>query len=75
MLLQGWVTVLKEAQGRMSDCKKRCAAQAEYGRLAAQAYSPSDAMSQARICLAGIQKVQHGDEQAGAFTSHACPRI
>jgi hypothetical protein len=29
--------------------EKRCAAQAEYGRLAAQAYSPSDAMSQARI--------------------------
>ena len=38
--------------------KKRCAAQAEYGRLAAQAYSPSDAMSQAGICLDGIQKVQ-----------------
>jgi hypothetical protein len=27
--------------------KKLCAAQAEYVRLAAQAYSPSDAMSQA----------------------------
>lgn len=38
--------------------KTRCAAQAEYGRLAAQAYSPSDAMSQAGIGLDGIQKVQ-----------------
>src|SRR5882757_419344 len=36
--------------------EKRCAAQAEYARLAAQAYSPSDAMSQAGICLDGIQK-------------------
>src|SRR5438128_485459 len=36
----------------------RCAAQAEYGRLAAQAYSPSDAISQAGICLGGTQKVQ-----------------
>src|SRR5262249_10584016 len=34
---------LKRAQ------KKHCAAQAEYGRLAAQAYSPSDAMSQAKV--------------------------
>ena len=33
-----------------------CAAQAEYGRLAAQAYSPSDAMSQARFCLARMKK-------------------
>lgn len=38
--------------------KKHCAAQAEYGRLAAQAYSPSDAMSQARFCLGGMKKVQ-----------------
>jgi hypothetical protein len=34
------------------------AAQAEYTRLAALAYSPSDAISQARVCLAGIEKVQ-----------------
>jgi hypothetical protein len=34
--------------GRVCAHKKRCAAQAEYLRLAAQAYSPSDAMSQAR---------------------------
>jgi hypothetical protein len=40
--------------------KKRCAAQAEYFRLAAQAYSPSDAMSQAILCLAAAQKVQSG---------------
>ena len=38
--------------------KKHCAAQAEYGRLAAQTYSPSDAMSQARFCLNGMKKVQ-----------------
>jgi hypothetical protein len=38
--------------------EKHCAAQAEYGRLAAQAYSPSDAMSQARFCLDGMKKVQ-----------------
>jgi len=38
--------------------EKRCAAQAEYLRLAAQAYSPSDAMSQASICLDGLEKVQ-----------------
>jgi hypothetical protein len=38
--------------------EKHCAAQAEYGRLAAQAYSPSDAMSQARFCLDGVKKVQ-----------------
>jgi hypothetical protein len=38
--------------------RKHCAAQAEYGRLAAQAYSPSDAMSQARLCLDGMRKVQ-----------------
>jgi hypothetical protein len=31
--------------------KTHRAAQAEYGRLAAQAYSPSDAISQAGICL------------------------
>ena len=36
--------------------EKHCAAQAEYGRLAAQAYSPSDAMSQARFCLGGMEK-------------------
>ena len=41
--------------------KKRCAAQAEYARLAAQAYSPSDAMSQAKIGLDGLQKVQRLD--------------
>jgi len=40
--------------------EKHCAAQAEYGRLAAQAYSPSDAMSQARFCLDGMKKVQRG---------------
>ena len=43
--------------------KMRCAAQAEYGRLAAQAYSPSDAMSQAAIGLDGIQKVQRLSRQ------------
>jgi len=36
--------------------KKHCAAQAEYGRLAAQAYSPSDAMSQARVLSGGCEK-------------------
>ncbi len=41
-----------------ASAKTRCAAQAEYGRLAAQAYSPSDAMSQAGICLDGLEKVQ-----------------
>jgi len=41
--------------------RKRCAAQAEYARLAAQAYSPSDAMSQAKIGLDGLQKVQRLD--------------
>jgi hypothetical protein len=33
--------------GNRSSAQKHCAAQAEYDRLAAQAYSPSDAMSQA----------------------------
>jgi hypothetical protein len=48
--------------------KKHCAAQAEYGRLAAQAYSPSDAMSQARLCLGTMKKVQQArDEFAGAI--------
>ena len=46
---------------RKSAAKKRCAAQAEYTRLAAQAYSPSDAMSQAKIGLDGTQKVQRLD--------------
>jgi len=41
--------------------EKRCAAQAEYLRLAAQAYSPSDAMSQARLCLEGMKKVQRSE--------------
>jgi len=41
---------------RASPAEKHCAAQAEYGRLAAQAYSPSDAMSQARFCLGGMEK-------------------
>src|SRR5687767_10976747 len=36
--------------------KTHRAAQAEYGRLAAQAYTPSDAMSQAAICLGGPAK-------------------
>jgi len=41
--------------------------------LAAQAYSPSDAMSQARFCLHGMKKVQCvGDELAGAI--HALKR-
>jgi hypothetical protein len=40
-----------------------CAAQAEYGRLAAQAYSPSDAISQAGICRGGVQKVQRLNSQ------------
>ena len=43
--------------------QKHCAAQAEYGRLAAQAYSPSDTMSQARICLALTKKVQRRPKQ------------
>jgi len=38
--------------------EKHCAAQAEYSRLAAQAYSPSGAMSQARFCLGRMKKVQ-----------------
>jgi hypothetical protein len=46
--------------------EKRCAAQAEYLRLAAQAYSPSDAMSQARLCLEGMKKVQRSRERIGA---------
>ena len=38
--------------------------------MAAQAYSPSDAMSQARFCLDGMRKVQRaGDEFGGAI----CP--
>jgi hypothetical protein len=44
-----------------SSAEKRCAAQAEYLRLAAQAYSPSDAMSQARLCLEGMKKVQRSE--------------
>jgi hypothetical protein len=43
---------------RRPRAEKHCAAQAEYGRLAAQAYSPSDAMSQASFCLDGMKKVQ-----------------
>jgi len=39
-------------------CEQHCAAKAEYGRLAAQAYSPSEAMPQARICQVDMQKVQ-----------------
>ena len=55
---------------RFSPAEKHCAAQAEYGRLAAQAYSPSDAMSQARFCLDGMRKVQRaGDEFGGAICS------
>ena len=46
--------------------EKHGAAQAEYLRLAAQAYSPSDAMSQARMCLDGRQKVQ----RQGRSNSH-----
>jgi hypothetical protein len=53
---------------RLRAAKKHCAAQAEYGRLAAQAYSPSDAMSQARFCLDGEKKVQRaGGEFAEQF--------
>jgi len=52
--------------------EKHCAAQAEYGRLAAQAYSPSDAMSQARFCLGGMKKVQRRPRRfAGQFTAMA----
>jgi len=43
---------------RLRPAKKHCAAQAEYSRLAAQAYSPSGAMSQARFCLGRMKKVQ-----------------
>ncbi|UPJ52177.1 hypothetical protein IVB30_12945 [Bradyrhizobium sp. 200] len=39
----------KFGDGPFRRAQKHCAAQAEYLRLAAQAYSPSDAMSQARI--------------------------
>jgi hypothetical protein len=46
----------KFRDGPVAACKKHCAAQAEYTRLAAQAYSPSDAMSQARFCLGGMKK-------------------
>ena len=42
--------------GFLATAEKHCAAQAEYGRLAAQAYSPSDAISQALICRNGIEK-------------------
>ena len=56
-----------------SPSKTRCAAQAEYGRLAAQAYSPSDAMSQAGVCLGGNPKgstpvpVNRSSAETGAF--------
>lgn len=43
--------------------EKRCAAQAEYSRLAAQAYSPSDAMSQAPLGLGGNKKVQRREHE------------
>jgi len=53
---------------RFRPSEKHCAAQAEYGRLAAQAYSPSDAMSQARFCLGRMKKVQRRPNQlAGQF--------
>jgi len=54
-----------------SASQTHCAAQAEYGRLAAQAYSPSDAMSQAGICLDGIQKVQRRPDELGKARSTA----
>ena len=43
--------------------EKHCAAQAEYGRLAAQAYSPSEAMSQAQLGLGGMKKVQRREDE------------
>jgi hypothetical protein len=46
----------KFPDGAVPRAQKHCAAQAEYTRLAAQAYSPSDAMSQARFCLGGMKK-------------------
>ena len=46
--------------------EKRCAAQAEYGRLAAQAYSPSDAMSQAKLGLDGMKKVQRAETKTNS---------
>ena len=53
---RGSDAVMRCGWSRESAAKKHCAAQAEYARLAAQAYSPSDAMSQADIGLDGIQK-------------------
>ena len=52
----------------LRSAEKHCAAQAEYGRLAAQAYSPSDAMSQARFCLDGMGKVQCARDEFGGAT-------
>ena len=40
--------------------------------MAAQAYSPSDAMSQADICLGGTQKVQSFPDKGGRL-NEACP--
>jgi hypothetical protein len=66
----------------VGSAEKHCAAQAEYGRLAAQAYSPSDAMSQARFCLDGIKKVQrvgtnlpgHLPAETGRYGGRICSR-
>jgi hypothetical protein len=48
--------------------KKHCAAQAEYRRLAAQAYSPSMQLPRQEFCLGATKKVQrHSGEFAGRF--------
>jgi hypothetical protein len=60
----------RASEFRAGPAEKHCAAQAEYGRLAAQAYSPSDAMSQARFCLDGMRKVQRARH---AFGGAICP--
>jgi hypothetical protein len=71
---------LRPSAGREAAARKHCAAQAEYARLAAQAYSPSDAMSQAKIGLDGVQKVQRLDanfvkQGSGAETASCGRRI
>ncbi len=51
---------------------QHCAAQAEYHRLAAQAYSPSDAMSQATILSGRNDKRFNAAERNLAGSLHAC---
>ena len=69
---RGWVALQCGPDPGISGPGKRCAAQAEYTRLAAQAYSPSDAMSQAEVGLDGMQKVQRLDAN---FAKRADPAL